>query len=71
MQLYHYLVPVQKYVQQDIPKNLSSVSMVMLRMPVLMDTWCTLDSERDFRSLGKETAETQLELSSLILQKMS
>lgn len=71
MQLYHYFVPVQKHVQQGIQKNLSSSSMVTARMPVLMDTWCLLDSERDFKNLGKETAETQLELSSLILQKMS
>lgn len=60
MQLYHCFVPVQKYVQQGIQKNLSSVSMVTARMPVPMDTWCMLDSERDFRSLGKETDGTKL-----------
>lgn len=65
--LYHF-VPVQK---QGIQKNLSSISMVTARMPVLMDTCCMLDSLRDFKNLEKETAETQLELSSLILQKMS
>lgn len=71
MQLYHFFAPVQKYMQQGIQKNLSSVRMVTARKPMLMDTWCLMDFKRDFRNIGKETVKTQLELSSLILQKMS
>lgn len=39
MQLYHYIVPVKKYVQQGIQKNLSHISMITARMPVLMLRW--------------------------------
>lgn len=43
MQFYHYLVPVQRHVQQGVQKNLSSVRLATARMPVLVNTWCVLD----------------------------